>query len=652
MADNVPPPFPGAPQNPTPPPYYPYYPQRKKSRWWIPLVIIGGIFFGIIAIFIGFFAILGSAFSGMSEPTNVKSNSVLTLNFNQIQEQPEQNPFSAFGGGSDPVSLLKAVEAIRFAKTDDKIKGIFFKANGSDNGFAVAKELQDALVDFKTSGKFIYSFIETGNEADYYYALAADSIFMHREGLLEMNGFGASAMFFKGMFDKLGIDWHVQQFEEYKSAGEMFSRTNFSEPAREELRALVAQRYGMFISDAGRLRPALQQTVAPTLQRGVYIADSLKNLGFIDEFATESDVRDRMKARIFKNNKSEKDEKKSSKLNTISLSKYVESEGFSNRNDVGKDAKTIAIVYGNGAIQSGKSADNSVIASDTFIENLRKAREDDNVDAILIRINSPGGSAIASDAMFQELLKTRKVKPVYASMGDVAASGGYYMAVGCDTIIAHPATVTGSIGVILSIPNATKAMDKIGVSVDTVTTGPASVFLNPTLPFTEQDKQKLYTMSSGIYYRFLEKVAKNRGKSVEEIRQVARGRVWTGEAAKNVGLVDALGGLQESINLLKARIGVKADEKVNIEIYPKKKDEITALLNMFGLDRDDDAETEENTGVSAFVQKYYTQTPMWYAAWQNLPKSVRGQLTYASQVAAISEREPVVMAMPYLFEIR
>jgi ClpP class serine protease len=171
------------------------------------------------------------------------------------------------------------------------------------------------------------------------------------------------------------------------------------------------------------------------------------------------------------------------------------------------------------------------------------------------------------------------------------------------------------------------------------------------MPFTETDKQKLYTMSSGIYYRFLEKVALSRGKSVEEIRTVARGRVWTGEAAKNVGLVDVLGGLQESINLLKTRIGVAADKQVKIEVYPKKKDEFTALLNMFGLDKDDE-DAEANATMSAFVQKYYAQTPMWYAAWQNLPKNVRGQLTYTSQMAAIGEREPVIMAMPYLFEIK
>ncbi|HYF03063.1 MAG TPA: signal peptide peptidase SppA [Patescibacteria group bacterium] len=656
MAENIPP-FPGNPNNPTPPPppsYYPYYQPRKRSRWWIPLVIIGGIFVGIIAIFIGFFALLGSAFSNMSDPVNVRANSVLTLNFSKIQEQPEQNPFSAFGGGSDPVSLLNAIEAIRYAKTDNNIKGIYFKANGSENGFAIAKELQDALVDFKKSGKFIYSFIETGNENDYYFSMAADSIFMPREGLMEMNGFGASAIFFKGLFDKLGIDWYVQQFEEYKSAGEMFNRTNFSAPAREEMRAIVEQRHSMFVSDAIRLRPALQQTIAPAIQRGIYMADSLKDLGFVDAIASEGDVRERMESRIFKNSKpdnSENDDEKNT-LRTISLTKYIDSEGFKSRYRKDNSAKTIAIVYGSGAIQSGDSKEVSIIASDTFVENLKKARENKNVAAVLIRINSPGGSVIASDAIYEEIIKTRKEKPVYASMSDVAASGGYYMAAACDTIIAHPATITGSIGVILSIPNATKAMEKIGVSVDTVTTSPAATFLNPMMPFQEKDKQKLYSMSSGIYYRFLEKVAQSRGKSVEEIRTVARGRVWTGEAAKNVGLVDALGGLQESISLLKSRIGVAADQRVNIEIYPKKKDEITVLLNMFGLDKDTEDDAEANTGISAFVQKYYATTPMWYAAWQNLPKSVRGQITYASQMAAIGEREPVVMAMPYLFEIR
>ncbi|MES2764507.1 MAG: signal peptide peptidase SppA [Bacteroidota bacterium] len=663
MAENIPPPpFPGNPNNPFPPnqpPYYPYYPQRRRSRWWIPLVIIGGIIIGIIALFALFFGVIASALDSENEPAKVQSNSVLTLNFSKIQEQPEQDPFSAFSGGSDPVSLLNAVQAIRFAKTDNNIKGIYFKANGSENGFAVAKELQDALADFKKSGKFIYSFVETGTESDYFYSMTADSIFMPREGLLEMNGFGATAMFFKGTFDKLGIDWHVQQFEEYKSFAEMFNRTNFSAPAREELRGLIDQRNGVFLKETARFRNMPEANVAAALARGVYMADSLKALGFIDAIASEGDVRDRIKARISKNSgnktkdsKEDKDDKDNDKLRTISLGNYVESEGFKGRYKSDKNDKTIAIIYGSGAIQSGKSGENSVIASDTFIENLRKAREDNDVDAVLIRINSPGGSVIASDAIYEEIIKTRKLKPVYASMSDVAASGGYYMAAACDTIIAHPSTITGSIGVILSIPNLTKAANNIGITVDTVTTSPGALFMNPLLPFSENDKQKLYTMSSGIYYRFLEKVALSRKKSVEEIRTVARGRVWTGEAAKNNGLVDVLGGLQESINLLKARIGVAADKQVKIEIYPKKKDEFTAILNMFGLDRDEDDEASTDVSVSSFVQKYYTSTPVWYAAWQKLPKSFQSQLTYASQMAAISEREPVVMAMPYLFEIK
>ncbi len=655
---------PSTPVPPPPPPPYYMPPQRKKSRWWIPVLIIAGVFVLMIVSLIGIVAAIGSsvADSFEEEEVTIKNNSVLYINFKKpLQEYDKSDGFS-FGNSSDKtLSFFEALNAIKKAKEDENIKGIYYVANGNLPGMAKMVELQEAMVDFKKSGKFIYSYLETGNKNDYFFALPSDSIFMPREGFIEGQAMGASVMFYKNMLDKIGVNVHVQQFEEYKSFGETFSRTNYSDPAKEELRAILQQRHNLFISSVSTMRNLARQQVAFLIDKGIYRADSLWNYGWIDAIATETQVRDIIKSRLGitedtsdeneGEDESEKKKKKksSSKLELVSLKTYAHSS--SGIDDTEIEDKEIAIIYGVGGIRTGKTSSNPFggsdmeIASTSFIEDLRRAREDDDIKAIILRIDSPGGSALASDMIWEEIQKTKKVKPIYASMSDVAASGGYYIPMGCDTIIASPYTITGSIGVISVIPNFSGTINKVGVTVDTINMGKSSQFMNPLFAYTDADKARLKGLMEPIYTSFVTKAAQSRKKSYEEMRMLAKGRVWTGEDAHKNGLVDVLGGFQTAIDIAKKRIGVKKGNKVRINYYPQTKDKFQELLESFGIGKKQDEEDAlMNEQFKSFIGNAVLESVSEKSA---LPLPVRQQVTDALSVTRIGMKEKVQMVLPY-----
>ncbi len=631
-------------QPPMPPP--PYYVQKKKSRWWIPVVIIVGvlvIFFGVILAIIG---VIGSSFE--KEPYKVKENSVLYLDLSGgVSEFVKIAPLANIFGAPTQTSFNDILKAINTAKDDKKIKGIYIKGAMAMMGFAKAKELQEVLTDFKESKKFIYAFIETGNENVYYYTLPADSIFMPSEGLIEMNGYGISAMFIKGFLDKIGIDMWVLGFEDFKSAGETIGRKSFSDSARYQLQVILAQRYKMLTEAIAKYRKIEPHTIHSALARGIYTADSLKELGFIDAFRTEADVKEMMKAKIFGKKKDDKE----SKLRLVSIKNYVSSD-LPEKGKIASEDKQIAIIYGVGPIQNESDdspfSNENVIAHSEFVENLKKAREDKDVKAIILRIDSPGGSVIASDAIQEEILKTKAIKPVYASMSDVAASGGYYISMPCDTIIAHPATITGSIGVILAIPNIKGLMGHLDLTGDTISTGPAAQFMNGMYPYSDKDKKVVHDIAQKIYFRFINKVAKYRNMTFDQVRAIAKGRVWTGEDAKRIGIVDVLGGWQDALKIAKRRIGIPDTQKVYVKIYPKPMDEFEAILKMFGLSREDEEVSSDNNiadvlGIKPEVLK---------SLIEEMPESVRQQIKYTMSLMGISRKENVLAALPYYIDIK
>lgn len=635
---------------PNPPyPYYPY-PPKKKSRWWIPVLIIGVIFLFFIIIVVGFFSSLGSAFE--QKPVEVKDNSVLYLNLPQIvQEYTQTTPFD-FISNHKQSSFLEILTTIHRAKTDPKIKGIYYKATMSMMGFAKAQELQAALEDFRSSGKFIYAYIEYGREMDYYYALPADKIFMAQEGVIEMNGFGTSTVFLKGLFDYVGIDFHVLGFEDFKSAAESLSRKNFSDSAKLQLRVVLNQRHAMFVESIAKFRKIAPEKINEALNKGVYCAEDMLSYGFIDGIASESEVKDMIKQIMY----GKIDDKQ--KINLIRLDNYTSAPYKDKNTKVAPSDKKIAIVYAAGEIveqvNTNPFQSTAVITSKDFIRNLKKAREDDDVKIIILRINSPGGSVIASDVIRQEVLKTKKIKPIIASMGDVAASGGYYIPMACDTIVAHPATITGSIGVILAVPNVTRLIEKIHVTADSISTTESAQFMNGTFPVRDKDKEQIYGVAKRIYDRFVSHVAEHRHKTFDEARALAKGRVWTGEDAKKHGLVDILGGFEDAIKLAKKKIGVPEDMKVQIVSYPEPEEDLAAFMKIFGLEKDNDEESSSEASVDytqILSELFGVKKEAAMASFSLLPMETQHQLSYFIDLFNMSRKEKVIAAMPYYFEV-
>ncbi len=617
-------------------------PKRRSSGCLIVAIIIGVVFVGFILLMAVFIGVFKGSFA--SKPVTIKPNTIVQLRISgTIEERSSSNPFSILGAKKQgDLTFFDVLQTLQRAKEDENIIGLYYRGGELRSGMAKAMELRDALKDFKTSGKFIYAFIETGNELDYLFASVADTIYMPTEGLLEMNGFAIEDIFWPDTFDKLGIKFHVDQFEEYKSAGESYTRKKFSPYAREALGDLLQQYYETLIRGIAQSRHLPPTFVRSALSRGIYTADSLLALGFIDRIQTESTVKERM----LDNTKGATDsvQARKKKRHLVMLGQYSKSLATKAvKQEIIKD-KQIALISATGIILPGEVENapfvsEDVIASQTFIRYLKQAREDKRIKAIILRIDSPGDSVLAADAIWEEVIKTKKVKPIYASLSDVAASGGYYIAMACDSIIAHPETITGSIGVISTIPNFSGTLAKIGAHVDTVTTSPSALFFDPFLPFSERDKRLLRTYSASAYKRFVERVADSRSMTFEQARKVARGRVWTGEAALRHGLVDTLGGLQTALNLVKRRIGVAPDQKVRLRMFPPKPDPIDAFLKLF-----EQLSEQQSSHMHISKRNLAAMIPLW-DLW---PESFKKQFIYFWYLNQLGSRERILMAMPFL----
>lgn len=649
-----------SPQRPPMPPYPPHYQVKQGgSKWWIPIVIVIGSIGLFLLTIIGVVAFIGSqlseiSFSSSGRPSlELKENSILYLELGDgVPEKNEENPFAQiFGGKLKSNSFFNTLLAIEKAKDDERITGIYIKPSSSIP-YNRALEINKALKEFKESGKFIYSFIEVGNESTYISALAADSIFMPNEGMLELNGFAITNPFFKTMFSKVGVEFLTIQFEDYKSAGEQFSRDSYSDSAKHELRLLLQDRYNSFVSEIENFRNIPKTQIYEALNEGLYTTKPILERGFIDVLMSEQDVRRFIHKKVgydvSEDKKSSKSKKKMSDddLRLVSVGRYLTSS-FELPKNIDEENQ-IGIVYASGSISSGEpdkspfSSSGDGIYAKTFINHLKQAREDDDVKVIVLRIDSPGGSAIASDEMWEEIRLTTKVKPVIASMSSVAASGGYYMAMACDKIIAHPQTITGSIGVILSVPNFSGTAEKIGLKFDTITTGPAADFMTGVYPYSNKDVAKLREIAGGIYESFVSKAAESRGFTYEEMRAKAKGRVYTGEEAFKLGLVDYLGGMEETIKLAKKEMGVDEDTKVYIKEFPKKGDAFKEFLeSLMGGDFDTKLSLD-------IIAKFGLSQSEFKLFADNLPENVKLQFDYLLKLLDLSKREKVLLASPTL----
>jgi len=618
----------------------PIPPRQNRSRWWIVIVVIAALLLGMV---IGILSLVGLVFVGISsagsfatsteEAPTVRDHSVLVLDFPAgIRE--EQHQSAAFFSGSPRASLLDVITAIRYAATDSKIDGIIIRRTRGI-GFARSREIRRELVEYKKSGKWIYAFLDGGNEGDYYLASCADTIFVAPLATLEFNGLGGTIPFFKNLSDKLGISWTVIQREEYKSAGEQFSRTRFSPPAKEEIREILQQIYRVFVSDVAAARHIPSARIEELLNQGVYQAEDFVRTGLADVIATEQQFTDRVRGRTARMDST-------AKLRTVRPRAYAVYARMQTRKSV-DESKAIAIIAAEGPIRSGKRSGTSPeIASASLCQDIRKAADDTTIKAIILRINSGGGSAQASEEIWNELQRARAKKPVYASMSAVAASGGYYIAAGCDTIIADHETITGSIGVIAALPNFSKLFNSIGVTFDTIVTNPNATFMNSVLPITPSERRTLEQMIDTIYMRFLERVASSRKRSISEIRTLARGRVWSGQAAAERGLVDVIGGLTDAIELAKRRIGVEPTKRPIIKFFPEEEDLATMIVRMIRSITGDDDDSDATLDAIGL--------PRWKVLLSKLlGQNAHTELDHALAAVHLARKEPVLLLMPYRF---
>ena len=531
---------------------------------------LGVLLSTLVLSFLAIALVGGAAASlGSKEAVSVRPNSVLELNFNAAL--PEKTNNVAQDGftleNDDIVGLFDMLEAIEHAKTDDDIKGIYLDLNGVPGGMATRSNLRDALIDFKESGKFIVAYSKYYTQSAYYLASVADDISVHPVGGIDFRGFGMQVPFFKNALDKLGVKMEVYYAGQFKSATEPYRLTEMSAQNRRQVREYLEPLYQIFLNDIGESRdiaPAEVRRIANEWL--VREAEDAVKYKLADRVGYKDEVLDVLREKLGLDS--------GDKVYKVNIEDYVGKAGTSTDYSI-KDK--IAVIYAEGTIVMGKDATGSV-ADDDYGPMIRKIRQDDKIKGIVLRVNSPGGSALTSESIWRELsLAMEEGKPVVVSMGDYAASGGYYIACMADKIFAEPNTITGSIGIFAMIPNASELLNnKIGVSLDTLNLGQYASSFNLFHNHAPKESAILQQMTDSGYEMFLKRVADGRDMTRDEVHAIAQGRVWTGEKAKEIGLVDELGGLEEAIAEAKKLANL---ENYRVTEYPKVKDPFQQFMD-------------------------------------------------------------------------
>jgi len=514
------------------------------------------IFSGII-LFIGIWVISSAASSDKPE---VGSKAVLVIDLSlPVMEQTKENPLSEITGNenSNALGLYDLVRLIHYAKSDSAVKGILIKSGYNANGFATNEELKEAITDFKQSKKFVMAYGEVITQKSYFVATAADNIYCHPQGRVEWDGFSSGMFFLKGALDKLEIQPQIFYAGKYKSATEPLRATEMTAPNKEQTSVWLNDLYNDFLLTTSSSRNIDTATLHQLSNTGAIQSanDAFKNK-LIDGLKYD----DEWKAEVSK----KLGQKTTDKINFITASKYSKAVEFKNTDASDK----IAVIYAEGDIVDGKGDDDNV-SSDKFKNLIRKARMDNSIKAIVFRVNSPGGSSLASDVIWREVSLARKEKPVVVSMGDVAASGGYYISCNADSIFADYTTITGSIGVFSIVPNMQSFFkNKLGVTFDRVKTAPFADMGSSDRPLTEAEKGFFQSSVDSIYYTFKSRVSEGRKKDITYIDSIAQGRVWTGTRAIHIGLVDRIGSLQKAVECAARLAKVK---EYRTREYPEQK---------------------------------------------------------------------------------
>lgn len=528
---------------------------------------LGVVLAGIVFTILGIVTMVGMVASSDTE-TTVNENSIFVLDLNgTLSERVQENPLQELMGENyQAYGLDDILTSIQKAKDNENIKGIYLQAGMMEASCASLEEIRHALKDFKESGKFIVAYGDNYSQGMYYLASVADKVIVNPQGTIAWQGLVSQTIFFKDLLKKIGVEMEIFKVGTYKSAVEPFIATEMSDANREQITAFLNSTWERLLKDISASRGMSEDelnkcaddfmTFAPA---ETYIAN-----GLADTLLYKDGVLDYLKELSGR----EADES----LRTLSLE---DMKNVKRNVPLDKSGNIIAVYYAYGEIDSGTSTDEG-IHSQKVIRDLRKLREDETIKAVVLRVNSPGGSAFGSEQIWREVTLLKGKKPVIVSMGDYAASGGYYISCAADCIVADPTTLTGSIGIFGMFPMVEDLMtDKLGLHFETVKTNRYADMGDMTRPFNDAERAALQNYINNGYKLFVQRCADGRGMSVEAIEKIAEGRVWTGITAKELGLVDELGGLEKALEIAAQQAEVETYSVIN---YPGKSDIFTSLL--------------------------------------------------------------------------
>jgi protease-4 len=528
-----------------------------------------GLLTGLLLVFLAVVLLVFSAWRLREKPPDIAGNSVLVLRLEG--EIPEKPPLEmpAFLGGDQPgLTVTGFWMTLRKAAADSRIKAVVLEPEKLAAGWAKLEEMRADLDQFRKSGKPVYAFLRTPGAREYYLALAADRIYLGGSDLLMLRGMRAELMFFKKTLDKLGVVVEVEHAGKYKDYGDMFTRSDMSAETRDVMNLLVDDLFGNLVARIAAGRRKTPEEVRSIIDQGPFTAAQAQAAGLVDALKYEDEMWGELKDRL-----------KTGEPHKVALDDYLkvpaEAVGLGGRS-------RIALVVAEGDIVRGDAGDNGAdeynLTSYGFNKLLRKVRNDAAIRGVIVRIDSPGGEEVASDEMWREMSLLSKKKPLVISMSDVAASGGYDMAMTGDPIVAYPQTETGSIGVVFGKPNLHGLYDKLGITKDAVQRGRHADVESDYTPLTPEEREMLRQGIDESYRRFVSRVAGARHRAFDQIEPLAQGRVWLGDQARERGLVDQLGGLDTAIGLVKQKAGIPAAERVSLVMYPSRRSILDVLL--------------------------------------------------------------------------
>ena len=581
----------------------------------LALVLVGVL---LVALFI----------SSMDDGPDVRDNSVLVLQVGgELPDYTNVDPAMSRLFGGNPNSLTSLLTQLKKAKADKRVAAVLLDVGFIETGWAKASEIRDAVADFRASGKPIYAYMEVGADKELYVASAAERVYVAPTGDLFINGLAVEAMFFRGSFDKLGIYWDSYKIGKYKSAPERFTQKELSEGDREQLDALLDDIFNRYVQTIAEARKKSPEDIRALIDTAPHGARDAESAGLIDKAAYREEVEDELKKRL-----GYKDDEKLRKVSTADYRRVTpESLGLN-------QGEKIAVIFAAGPINLGQSSDGSfggeqMIGSDTVVKAIRDARDDATVKAIVLRVDSPGGSIYPSDFIWKAIEDAKKKKPVVISMSDVAASGGYYISMGANKIVAEPLTITGSIGIYAYKPVVKEFYDWIGVTSEYLTRGKNAGLFRETEKFSDEERKSFEGLLKRSYYNeFLPKAAQGRGRDAEYIDSVGQGRVWTGARAKEKGLVDEFGGLDKAVEIAKELAQIPADKGVRRVVFPAPR---SFFQQIFGGGGDDEV------SVKAREQQAFINS---------LPKEMRLPLRRAAMFERFRQGEMLAI-MPFDLKI-